>query len=234
MDEVDFLDGPLRGVRSCFVLDGGADQVLLRLRKSSSDASEGEVGGEGAAVGVEAKGAAVFFHGRLKLGEGGQVAIQTNPEDAGVVGVGEDSEVAEGKVEGGMALGGRFEGAQDTGRHGQWNVAEKLEGQVDAGGVDPPDAGQAARFQSLGQGREGVLCLGRQVDGDEGADGVAHWSLRRSRSFLSWRNQQTRVSREYWALAGLGLGTTKTRDGPMVCCWSPSWGLSLRPSAYRR
>ena len=62
MDEVDFPDGPFGVARVGFVLDGGVDEGLLGLGKASSDAAEGEVGGEGALVGVEAEVAAVFFN----------------------------------------------------------------------------------------------------------------------------------------------------------------------------
>ena len=70
----------------------------------------------------------MFFHGRLKLGEGDQISVQSNPEDTGVVGGGKDSESAEGQVEGRMTLGGRLEGVEDAGDYCWWDVAQELEG----------------------------------------------------------------------------------------------------------
>ena len=95
----------------------------------------------------------MFFHGRLKLGEGGQVSVQSNPEDAWVVGGGKDAEGAEGEVEGGMTFGSRLEGVEDAGDYCWWDVAKELEGQVDAYGVDPSYAGQTESFEGLGKRR---------------------------------------------------------------------------------
>ena len=52
MDEVDFLDGPFNVSSVGFGLQGGADEVSLGCWEATSDASEGEVWGEGAPVGV--------------------------------------------------------------------------------------------------------------------------------------------------------------------------------------
>ncbi len=52
VDEVDFLDGPFGVASVDFVLQGGADEVSLGRGQASSDSSKGEVGGEGAPVGV--------------------------------------------------------------------------------------------------------------------------------------------------------------------------------------
>ncbi len=68
----------------------------------------------------------MFFNGCLNLGEGGEVSVQADPEDAGVVGGGEDAEVAEGEVEGSMILAGRLEGVEDAGDYCWWDVAEEL------------------------------------------------------------------------------------------------------------
>ena len=70
VDEVDFFNGPLQFTGIGIVLDGGAYDVSLGLGQSSTDASEGEVGSEGAAVGFEAEGTAVFFDGGLEAVEG--------------------------------------------------------------------------------------------------------------------------------------------------------------------
>ena len=74
-----------------------------------------------------------------------------------------------------MTLGGRLEGVENARDYGWWDVAKELEGQVDAYGVDPSDAGQTASFEGLGKGREGLFGVGRHVYGDKGADGVGHW-----------------------------------------------------------
>ena len=118
VDEVDFLDGPRRGVYTGSVLDGGADDVALGLGEGAADASEGEVGSEGAAVGVEAKVAAVLFDGGLEVGEGGQVAVEADPEDAGVVGIGKDAEIAKGEGEWGVGGWRRLRGRLEVG--GLW------------------------------------------------------------------------------------------------------------------
>ena len=69
MDEVDFADGPAWGVGVGFALEGGLDEGALGCGEGTADASEGEVGSEGSAVGVEAELLAVFFDGGLELGE---------------------------------------------------------------------------------------------------------------------------------------------------------------------
>ncbi len=102
---------------------------------------------------------------------------------------------------------------------------------MDAGGVDPADIGKAAGLEGLGEIVEGVLGFAGKIDGDEGADFFGHWDFRLSRSSLRPWNQETRASREYWALAGLGFGTTKTCDVPMVWGWRPSCTLNFSPSA---
>ena len=42
-----------------------------------------------------------------------------------------------------MVLAGRLEGVEDAGDYCWRDIAEELEGQVDADGVDPSDAGKA-------------------------------------------------------------------------------------------
>ena len=86
MDEVDFVDGPAWGVGVGFALEGVVDEGALGWGEGTADASEGEVGSEGSAVGVEAESAAVGLDGGLEAGEGGEVAVDSDPEDAGVVG----------------------------------------------------------------------------------------------------------------------------------------------------
>ncbi len=110
MDEVDFTDGPdeVAGVGTC--LDGVAEEFPLGFGKGAADASEGEVGPKSPSIRVEAEDAALVFDGGLKIAEGGEVAAEADPEDAGVVGVGEDSNGAEAEAEGRLFPGGGLDG----------------------------------------------------------------------------------------------------------------------------
>jgi hypothetical protein len=100
-----------------------------------ADAAEGEVGVEFALFFVGGGG----FDGGLELFEGGDVAGEADPEDAGVAEGGEGTEAVGAEVECACTRGQTVRAPRDGGgeagldlfKVGDGNVAEELEGEMD-------------------------------------------------------------------------------------------------------
>lgn len=128
------------------------------------------MGAKGTLLGRVAQGVDAVFRHLLQSGKSIEIAVDASPEDTGLAAIGEHSQAFQPKGEGcGFPSDGMEAFKERCDGRGR-DVAEKLEGQVQAVGVGPLNAFRHVLADPVRGVDELLSCLGGEADGDEDAD----------------------------------------------------------------
>lgn len=134
-------------------------------------ARERQVGGERAVFARQTEGGEGVFAGFPAGFEVADRVFDAEPENVGAAVRGEDAETGDGDVEGAALRGDGVEGLFDGLDLRFFDLAEELQRQVHAVGLDPTEL-RAARLELGLQRRDPLADFMVEVDGDEGAHGL--------------------------------------------------------------